>query len=55
MRLIRFGEADHEKPGVLGTDGMARDVSAFGEDWNEDFFARFLTHQRFKIQIAVLL
>ena len=39
MRLIRFGEAGHEKPGVLGLDGLPRDVTAFGEDWNEEFFA----------------
>lgn len=38
MRLIRFGEPGHEKPGVLGPDDLRRDVTAFGEDWNEEFF-----------------
>ncbi len=39
MRLIRFGEPGQENPGILGPDGLARDVTEFGEDWNEDFFA----------------
>ena len=38
MRLIRFGDRDHERPGVLLPDGRRLDVSAFGEDWNESFF-----------------
>ncbi len=38
MRLIRFGEPGQEKPGVMGLDGLPRDVSAFGEDWDEKFF-----------------
>lgn len=39
MKLIRFGERGHEKPGVLLTDGRRLDVSAFGEDYDEAFFA----------------
>jgi 2,4-diketo-3-deoxy-L-fuconate hydrolase len=39
VRLIRFGERDRERPGVLLPDGQRIDVSAFGEDWNEAFFA----------------
>ncbi len=39
MKLIRFGDPGQEKPGVLGRDGLRRDVSSFGEDWNETFFA----------------
>ena len=39
MRLIRFGERDRERPGVLLPDGRRLDASAFGEDWNEPFFA----------------
>jgi 2-keto-4-pentenoate hydratase/2-oxohepta-3-ene-1,7-dioic acid hydratase in catechol pathway len=38
MRLIRFGDAGSERPGVLSPDGTRLDVSAFGEDWNERFF-----------------
>ncbi len=38
MRLIRFGERDRERPGVLLPDGRRIDASAFGEDWNEAFF-----------------
>ena len=39
MKLIRFGKAGKEKPGVLLEDGVRLDVSAFGSDYNEDFFA----------------
>jgi 2-keto-4-pentenoate hydratase/2-oxohepta-3-ene-1,7-dioic acid hydratase in catechol pathway len=38
VRIIRFGELGRERPGVLLPDGRSIDVSAFGEDWNEDFF-----------------
>lgn len=37
MKLIRFGEAGKEKPGVI-IDGINYDASAFGEDYNEQFF-----------------
>ena len=39
MKLIRFGAYEQEKPGVLLPDGTMIDVSAFGEDYNEKFFA----------------
>jgi 2,4-diketo-3-deoxy-L-fuconate hydrolase len=39
MKLIRFGRETQEKPGVLDADGQRWDVSAFGEDFNENFFA----------------
>jgi 2,4-didehydro-3-deoxy-L-rhamnonate hydrolase len=39
MKLFRFGEVDHEKPGVILPDGKRIDVSAFCCDFNEDFFA----------------
>jgi 2,4-didehydro-3-deoxy-L-rhamnonate hydrolase len=38
MKLIRFGENDAEKPGVLLEDGRRIDVSAFCDDYNEAFF-----------------
>lgn len=38
MRLFRFGEKDQEKIGVE-VDGKLLDVSAFGQDYNEQFFA----------------
>lgn len=38
MRLIRFGEPGKEKPGVLNGDGTRLDVSAFGRDFDEEFF-----------------
>ena len=38
MRLFRFGDPDHEKPGVL-LGGRSLDVSEFGEDYGEPFFA----------------
>src|ERR1017187_54447 len=39
MKLIRFGNPGHEKPGVLLEDGTRVDVSALGADYNESFFA----------------
>jgi len=39
MKLIRFGEAGHEKPGVILHDGVRADVSEIGADYNEGFFA----------------
>lgn len=38
MKLIRFGEAGNEKPGVILPDERWVDVSAFGQDFDEDFF-----------------
>jgi 2,4-didehydro-3-deoxy-L-rhamnonate hydrolase len=39
MKLFRFGETTNEKTGVILSDGKKIDVSAFGEDYNEAFFA----------------
>ena len=39
MKLIRLGERGNERPSVLLPDDQRIDVSSFGEDWNEDFFA----------------
>ncbi|SKB92600.1 fumarylacetoacetate hydrolase family protein [Dyadobacter psychrophilus] len=39
MKLFRFGAFEQEKPGVELPDGKKLDVSAFGEDFNEKFFA----------------
>jgi len=38
MKLFRFGQAGHEKPGILVHDAGRVDVSAFGEDYGEAFF-----------------
>ena len=38
MKLIRFGTAGMEKPGLLLEDGTRLDVSEFGEDYTEFFF-----------------
>ena len=38
MKLIRFGEIDKEKPGILLDNNVKLDVSSFVEDYNEDFF-----------------
>jgi len=38
MKLIRFGAAGSEKPGLLLPDGARVDASAFGADWDERFF-----------------
>lgn len=37
MKLIRFGEINKEKPGIIINDEYY-DTSAFGEDYNEHFF-----------------
>jgi 2,4-didehydro-3-deoxy-L-rhamnonate hydrolase len=39
MKLIRFGDVGREKPGVLLEDGTRLDVSGFGSDYDEEFFA----------------
>jgi len=38
MKLIRFGSAHAEKPGVITAAGARIDVSAFGQDFDEAFF-----------------
>ena len=38
MKLIRFGAAGAEKPGLLLNDGRRIDASAFGSDYDEAFF-----------------
>ncbi len=37
MKLIRFGQENQEKTGIV-IDDVAYDTSAFGEDYNEQFF-----------------
>ena len=37
MKLIRFGKAGEEKPGIETAEGKRLDVSAFGTDWSEEF------------------
>lgn len=39
MKLVRFGAAGREKPGVIGADGVLRDVSAAVGDFTGAFFA----------------
>jgi len=38
MKLIRFGDPDQEKPGVILQDGTRIDASGAGPDYGEDFF-----------------
>ncbi len=38
MKLIRFGQAGNEKPGVVLENNKRVDVSAFGEEYDERFF-----------------
>ena len=38
MKLIRFGPANQEKPGLILEDGRRIDASAFGSDYDEAFF-----------------
>src|ERR1700712_1860943 len=37
MKLVRFGPLNKEKTGIV-IDDTIYDTSAFGEDYNEDFF-----------------
>ncbi|MCM8538132.1 MAG: fumarylacetoacetate hydrolase family protein [Lentisphaeraceae bacterium] len=39
MKLFRFGQQGSEKPGLILEDGGKVDVSAFGEDYTDEFFA----------------
>ncbi len=39
MKLIRFGDKDKEKPGIHTKNNRRLDVSLFGEEYTEDFFA----------------
>jgi 2,4-didehydro-3-deoxy-L-rhamnonate hydrolase len=39
MKLFRFGQPGHERPGVILANQQSVDVSGFGEDFGEDFFA----------------
>jgi 2,4-didehydro-3-deoxy-L-rhamnonate hydrolase len=39
MKLVRIGEHGKEKPGLLLDDGTRVDVSSFGMDYDEEFFA----------------
>lgn len=39
MRLIRFGPVHDEKPGILDSRGVRRDLSAYFSDWDMKFFA----------------
>lgn len=38
MKLLRFGPRGAEKPGIETIDGRRLDVSAFGQDYGEEFF-----------------
>ncbi|MEP7322535.1 MAG: fumarylacetoacetate hydrolase family protein [Saprospiraceae bacterium] len=40
IKLFRFGSFEQEKPAVEYPDGTRLDVSGFGEDYNEAFFAK---------------
>jgi 2,4-diketo-3-deoxy-L-fuconate hydrolase len=40
MKLIRFGEAGKEKPGIVTQEGKWLDCSPFGEDWSEEFLGQ---------------
>ncbi|HVJ09045.1 MAG TPA: fumarylacetoacetate hydrolase family protein [Acidisarcina sp.] len=40
MKLIRFGNLNEERPGLLTDDGRRIDLSGHFEDWNPTFFRR---------------
>jgi 2-keto-4-pentenoate hydratase/2-oxohepta-3-ene-1,7-dioic acid hydratase in catechol pathway len=39
MRLIRFGDAGKERPGIISPLGKRLDCSRFGEDWDSEFLS----------------
>jgi len=39
MKLFRYGQPGKEKPGIVNAAGEHLDVSGFGSDFDEDFFA----------------
>jgi 2-keto-4-pentenoate hydratase/2-oxohepta-3-ene-1,7-dioic acid hydratase in catechol pathway len=39
MKLLRHGQPGQEKPGLQLNDDRRIDASAFGQDWDENFFA----------------
>ncbi len=39
MKLFRFGNIGNERPGIVTPEGRRLDVSGFGEDYSENFFA----------------
>ena len=39
MKLVRFGQRGHEKPGIVAADGRIKDVSAHVRDYDHAFFA----------------
>ncbi len=45
MKLIRFGNPNQEKPGLILDSGKHIDASAFGSDYDEAFFAGDGLHQ----------
>jgi 2-keto-4-pentenoate hydratase/2-oxohepta-3-ene-1,7-dioic acid hydratase in catechol pathway len=40
MKLIRFGEVGHEKPGLLDANGNRKDLSSLFSDWDRPFFQK---------------
>ena len=40
MKLLRFGAAGHERPGVLDGGGVIRDLSGVIDDWTPDHLGR---------------
>jgi 2,4-didehydro-3-deoxy-L-rhamnonate hydrolase len=40
MKLLRFGAAGHERPGVIDGDGVIRDLSGVIDDWTPDHLGR---------------
>ncbi|MGN6708861.1 MAG: fumarylacetoacetate hydrolase family protein [Candidatus Nitrosocosmicus sp.] len=41
MKLIRFGEAGKEKPGIIDRDGNRKDVSHLFKDWDRECFQKY--------------
>lgn len=40
MKLLRFGEAGKEQPGILDADGKIRDASSLVNDWSNEALAK---------------
>ena len=54
MRLVRFGERNAERPGILGADGLIRDVSSFVSDFSKKTMSAELLSKLSKLDLRDL-
>jgi hypothetical protein len=52
MKLVRYGPAGREKPGIIGPDGKIRDISRVVKDINADALAPSTLAKIKKLNVA---